>query len=73
MQYEDPFGFVAIKDTARRFNNLSITPPFEFFGFRAAFRMLLQLIDVFEYALHQSLGRFRVIECHVVGDGIQIG
>jgi len=63
---------VAVKHTARRFDNLAIPRPPELLRPTTTFRVISQLLDVTKNALDERGCSNGVFECDVVCDGIQI-
>jgi len=68
----DGFALASIEDPTRRFNDLAIAPTAQFIRLRSAVRMRDQLFGVLEYALNQFPCGGGVIECNVIGDGVEI-
>src|ERR1022692_1656446 len=68
----DGIALASIEDPTRRFNDLAIAPAAQFIRLRSAVRMRDQLFDVLEYALNQFPCRGRVVQCNVIGDGVEV-
>ncbi len=61
-----------IEDAARRLNNLPVTPPLQLGRPRTALRMIGQLLYMLKHALDQLPRGLGLVQCDVVGDGIQV-
>jgi len=69
---EDAIGVLAVENPARRLDNLSVSPSSKFRRLRSAARMVDELINMMEDALHQRARRVRIFQCNVVCDCIQV-
>ncbi len=63
---------ITIENPTRRLDNLPVTPPAKFLRLGAAFRVFHKHGNMPKDSLDQPARRLRIIECDVVGNGIEI-
>jgi hypothetical protein len=72
VQNEYSFVFVSVKDSAGRFNDLTVARSFKLGRNRSQAWMLLKFVDVSKNTPHEYSCRGWILNCDVVGDGFEI-
>lgn len=68
----DLVSVMPIKHATGRLDDLAVAPALQFLRFRAAFRMLGQLVNMAEHMADEPACGFGIVQCNVVCDGVQI-